>query len=218
MRIQNENTKKKQAFEPKGFSGTVFTLAHDLVYVLAAITVVFVFVVRLTGVFGSSMYPTLVGQSEASGTKGDYLALLSNVLCAEYHPGDIVVACVPSFEEGKPIVKRVIAEAGQTVDLRYDEDGVYRVYVDDVAQDEPYINGQMYLTLYKTIDFPTVVPENCYFLMGDNRNNSNDSRNPQIGMVNRQYIVGKALTILFPGQENYSGARDWSRFGTLGGK
>lgn len=207
--------RKKTNSEPKGFSGTVYTLCHDLLYVLAAITVVFVLFARLTGVYGSSMYPTLVGEEELGGHKGDYLVLESNVLCSTYKQGDIVVAVVPSFDENKPIVKRVIAVEGQTVDLREDENGVWRVWVDGVALTEPYINGEMRQTLYQTIEFPATVPTNCYFLMGDNRNNSNDSRNPSIGMVDRQYIVGRALTIVFPGQDT-DGSRNWGRLLTLG--
>ena len=210
-----QNEKKKDENTPKGFAGGVYTLMHDLIYVLAAITFVFVFFARLIGVFGSSMYPTLVGANDGGTAQGDYLLLESNVLSTTYQQGDIVVACVPQFEDGKPIVKRVIATEGQTVDLHYDENGVYRVYVDGVAQEEPYINGEMFETMYQTIGFPATVPANCYFLMGDNRNNSNDSRNPSIGMVDRQYIVGRAMMIMIPGSTDI-GERDWSRAFTLG--
>ena len=208
--------KKKSETEPKGAAGTAFILVHDLLYVLAAITVVFVLFARLTGVHGYSMYPTLVGKSDSGTWKGDYLVLESSVLSSKYKQGDIVVAVVPSYDDSKPIVKRVIATEGQTVDLGYDEDGVYRVFVDGVALEEPYINnGVMSETIYQTISFPATVPENCYFLMGDNRDNSSDSRNPDIGMIHRQNIVGKALFIIFPGQTK-AYPRDWSRLFTLG--
>lgn len=212
--MRRKYTEKKDVQEPKGISGTAYMLLHDFVYVLAAITLVFVFFARLTGVHGSSMYPTLVGAQEDASMKGDFLVLQSNVISTDYRQGDIVVACVPTFEQGKPLVKRVIATAGQTVDMHYDsEDGGFYVYVDGEKLDEPYINGEMVETLYQTIRFPAKVPENCYFLMGDNRNNSNDSRNPKIGMVNRQYIVGKSLFIVVPGvdYDNGSGVRNWSR-------
>ena len=210
----SKESKAKETQEPKGIAGTAYMLIHDFLYVLAIITVVFVFFARLTGVHGSSMFPTLVGAQEEGSLKGDFLVLQSNVVSTNYKQGDIVVACVPTFENGKPLVKRVIATEGQTVDMHYDYsgDGGFYVFVDGEKLDEPYINGEMLETLYTTIEFPATVPDNCYFLMGDNRNNSNDSRNPQIGMVNRQYIVGKSLFIIFPGV-NENGVRDWSRIG-----
>ncbi len=118
--MEQIKAKRKPVEEPKGVSGTVFTLVHDLLYVLAAITVVFVLFARLTGVFGSSMYPTFIGQTDDGSRKGDYLVLESNVIHTDYKQGDIVVACLPSYDENRPIVKRVIATEGQTVDMHYD--------------------------------------------------------------------------------------------------
>ena len=208
----NEQRKKE---EPQGFAASLWTLVHDLVYILAAITLIFTFLVRLVGVTGSSMYPTLVGKE--SDNRGDYLALLSNVMQNEYKKGDIVVACVPTFEDGKPIVKRVVATEGQTVDLRPEADGSWRVYVDGVALDEPYIREQMGQTVYPTIDFPATVPAGCYFCMGDNRNNSSDSRYVRIGMIDGRYIVGKALLNVLPGQDSWNNNDfSWSRFGVIG--
>lgn len=206
-------TQKKE--EPKGFAASVWVLVHDLVYILAAITLIFTFAVRLVGVSGSSMYPTLVGQETRN--RGDYLALLSNVVSQSYEKGDIVVACVPSFENGKPIVKRVIATEGQTVDLKPEADGTWKVWVDGEALDEPYIREAMQQTRYETISFPAVVPEGCYFCMGDNRNNSSDSRYSQIGMIDGRYIVGKTLIIALPGEDSTIGNTvSWSRFGRIG--
>ena len=64
--------RKRSAFEPKGFAGTIYVMLHDIVLVLAAITFVFVFFARLVGVSGSSMYSTLVGGNEYDGSMGDY--------------------------------------------------------------------------------------------------------------------------------------------------
>lgn len=205
-------TKKKE--QPQGFAASVWILVHDLVYILAAITLLFTFVVRLVGVSGSSMYPTLVGK--AANNRGDYLALLSNVVQATYEKGDIVVACVPNFDDGKPIVKRVIATQGQTVDLREAANGEWKVYVNDVALDEPYIREAMEQTSYATIDFPVTVPTGSYFCMGDNRNHSSDSRYPPIGMIDGRYIVGKAFMVVLPGEDSFIGnTANWSRFGGI---
>lgn len=209
--------KKKNPFAPEGICGTAYTLLHDVVALLCLIAVVFVFAARLVGVSGSSMYPTLVGGQEEENAMGDYLILESNLLNSEYSYGDIVVACVPQFQEGKPIVKRVIAVGGQTVSFVRDEDDVLRVCVDGKVLEEPYIREEMEERSAGVAGAELVVPDHCYFLMGDNRNNSSDSRYEGIGFVDQRYIVGRALMILYPGQDAMKGnVRQWSRFGAIG--
>ncbi len=161
----------------------VYSLLADVMVCLIFVTILFVFGIRLVGVVGESMYPTL--------HNGDKLTLLSNFL---YEPevGDIVVLQAVNFEE-EPIVKRVIAMEGQTVDINFNTG---EVWVDGVLLDEPYIND---LTMrYEGMDFPITVPENCIFVMGDNRMHSTDSRNPDIGCVDKRYVLGKALHIILP--------------------
>lgn len=215
-----ELKKKDDPFEPKGVAGSLYVMLHDMVAILAVIVVGFVFLARLVGVSGSSMYPTLVGARDSTEAKGDYLVLRSNFLRSEYEQGDIVVACVPAFKDGEPIVKRVVAVGGQTVSIRLGEDGYLHVWVDGVLQSEEHIYEPMNVGNgmgegYKD-GYTATVPAGCYFLMGDNRNNSTDSRYSAVGMVDGRYIVGKALWLIFPGQDYRQGnARDWSRIGSI---
>ena len=213
---QEKTEKKPNPFEPKGFAGSVCVMLHDMVCILAVIVVCFVFFARIVGVSGSSMYPTLVGAPDSGETMGDYLILRSNFLVSTYEPDDIVVACVPSFEEGKPIVKRVVAAGGQTISFRTGEDGHIHVWVDGELQAEARINEPMQPRGAGTDGYTVTVPEGCYFLMGDNRNNSTDSRYADVGIVDGRYIVGKALWLILPGQDFRQGnARDWARFGDI---
>ena len=213
---ERKKKKKENPFEPKGFAGSVYVMLHDMVAILAVIVVCFVFLARLVGVSGSSMYPTLVGARDYSDAKGDYLILRSNFIRSTYEQGDIVVACVPSFEDSKPIVKRVVAVGGPTVSFRMGEDGHIHVYVDGELQSEEFINEPMNVCFGVGDGYTATVPENCYFLMGDNRNNSTDSRYADVGMVDGRYIVGKAFWLIFPGQDFRQGnARDWSRLGCI---
>lgn len=181
----------------------LYVLLHDVVYFLAFICVFFVFCIRLVTVDGTSMFPTLEHQ--------DRIALLSSVLYHDYKPGDIVVATKVEFDD-EPIVKRVIATEGQTVDIDFDL-GV--VYVDGVALEEDYINAPTLRSFGADgVQFPLTVEPGHVFLMGDNRNNSYDSRYYLIGQVDTRCIAGKVICILWPGASGeYGTERDFGRIG-----
>ena len=190
-----------------------FAILHDLVYILAAITLIFVFFFRLVGVDGSSMYPTFVNH--------DYLVLESNFLYRNVRQGDIVVLDPPE-EAGfaGPLVKRVIATGGQTVDIDFDA-GI--VYVDGQALDEPYVFEPTYRSYQEVglgLDYPVTVPEGSVFVMGDNRNHSSDSRYVRLGCVEQWRILGKVLVVALPGRQTNEegdvvGGRSLGRIGAV---
>ena len=177
---------------------------HDVVYILALILVLFTFCMRVVIVSGSSMFSTLV--------HGDYLLLINRPLCGELERGDIVVAGMERFKNGEPIVKRVIATGGQTVDIDF-RAGI--VYVDGVALQEDYIYTPTHMS--EGMEFPLVVEEGCLFLMGDNRMDSRDSRAPEIGLVDEREILGRAVFLLMPGtgRGEYTVEKDLGRIGGL---
>lgn len=175
---------------------------HDVVYLLAAMMVVFLLVFRIVIVSGTSMNMTLLD--------GDYLILLSNTLYREPEQGDIIVVSKDSFDDGAPIVKRVIATEGQTVDIDF-ESGI--VYVDGVALEEDYVNTLT--NVNGGTEFPLVVEEGCVFAMGDNRNISRDSRYPEIGQIDTREILGKAIFVLIPGTNKGEEIRDYGRIGAI---
>ena len=182
----------------------VLTYLHDLVYLLAGILLVLLLLFRVVVVSGPSMNDTLVN--------GDYLILLNNVFYCEPKHGDIIVASKDSFKDGEPIIKRVIATEGQWVDIDFNA-GI--VYVGDdadhmVALDEDYT--KTLTTRKEGIEFPLQVDEGCIFVMGDNRDASKDSRNPEIGLIDTREVLGKAIFLILPGAD-VSGNRDFSRIG-----
>lgn len=108
--------------------------------------------------------------------------------------GDIVIF-EPECAEGSFYVKRVIATEGQSVEIDYYSNAVY---VDGVALEEPYIKEAMLDRNYFGGDNTWLVPEDSYFVLGDNRNNSRDSRDPSVGFVDEEDILGKVVFRYWP--------------------
>lgn len=176
---------------------------HDLVIYVSVILLVFLLLFRVIVVDGDSMYSTL--------WDGDYLLLVSNLIYPNPKAGDIVVVSKQSFDDGKPIVKRVIATEGQIVDIDF-ENGI--VYVDGLPIQEDYVNTPT--NRQEGMSFPIIVDKGCYFVMGDNRNNSRDSRSPDIGQIDRREILGKAIFLMIPGTDGGLRTRDFGRIGAIG--
>jgi len=200
--------------EPKGTAFEVYSVLHDIIYILAVVTVLFVFFFRLVGVDGTSMLPTLHNR--------DYLLLESNFLyqADDVKNGDIVVLNVPYYEKEGPIVKRVIATEGQTVVVNYEKNCVT---VDGVPLQEDYILPEAMHEIWDeqyALQYPATVPKGCIFVLGDNRNNSSDSRFALVGMIDKRYILGKVQLLLLPGQTkdaagNVIDPRQWDRIGKV---
>ncbi|MCL2226923.1 MAG: signal peptidase I [Oscillospiraceae bacterium] len=161
----------------------------------------FVFVGRTIGVDGNSMLSTLHDRDRV---------IMSNLFYAPSN-GDIVVFHSPAETfGGTPLVKRVIAVAGQSIDINF-ETG--EVFVDGAVIYEPYI---LEPTTYNRHRFqgPVMVPYGYVFVLGDNRNSSTDSRDPQVGMVDTRFILGRVHFIAIPGADEFR-PRDWGRMGVV---
>ncbi len=182
---EKKNKKKKKEQVPPEVQARreAYDWIQSLISALLICVLVFVFVLRIMDVHGTSMFPTL--------NNGDKV-LVSDLF---YEParGDIVVFKKDSYDDNKALVKRVVAVAGDVVNIDF-EKGV--VYVNGEALEEDYIDV---LTTTK-IDFigPQTVPDNCLFVMGDNRNASTDSRDKRIGMVDKRLVIGKVLLVVYP--------------------
>ena len=180
----------------------LYEWTQTLVCSMLAVVLSFTFVIRLIGVDGHSMLPTL--------QDGDRLLVLNSMLCGRYEPGDIVVLRKESFLP-TPIVKRVIAVEGQVVDIDFASG---TVFVDGKPLQEAYINERTF-TEEGTV-FPLTVPEGSVFIMGDNRNHSTDSRDARLGTIDRRYIIGRAVFLALPGPDAGTGVRDYGRIGGIG--
>lgn len=167
---------------------------YDLVEMFAFVATVLILIVTFVGrparVEGASMEDTL--------HDGEYLIVSDLFYAPEY--GDIVVVHNPSLEGlyGTPLVKRVIATGGQTVELNYaSPNSDFILKVDGEVIDEPYVKlDHNNSFIHSTGTF--TVPEGKIFVMGDNRNHSGDSRNSSVGFIDERCIIGKAVMRVLP--------------------
>ncbi len=200
----SEQITQKEIQKKEPWQRSFFRDMREMVVILVVFMLVYVLFFRMVVVSGSSMFDTLV--------HGDRLILISNLIYREPKAGDIIVASKDSFRDGECIIKRIIATEGQTVDIDFFTGSVY---VDGELIEEDYIYSPT--TLAEGVQFPLTVRNNCVFVMGDNRMDSMDSRNPVIGLIDCREILGKAVFLIFPG----SGERgeidpDFGRIGVIG--
>lgn len=180
---------KKEIFSLKA---EIFDWLEIVVTAIILLVVLFTFVFKIVTIDGRSMMNTL-----KEGEK----VVISNIGYEPQHEDIVVISrnmnnITSGNDQSAPIIKRIIATEGQTVNIDFSA-GV--VYVDGVALDEPYTRTPT--NLQNDIRFPVVVPSGCVFVLGDNRNDSTDSRSSMIGeegMIDTRYILGKALYRIFP--------------------
>lgn len=165
--------------------------------VIVAVVLIMTFFFKIATIEGKSMQNTLFA--------GEKVVITNLFYTPKY--GDIVVISrnvqnTPQEEtlNNLPIIKRVIATAGQKVGIDF-EKGI--VYVDGKPLSEPYTKTSTNLKydLEYSVDYPVTVPEGYVFVLGDNRNESLDSRSSQIGedgMIDERYIIGHAVLRVFP--------------------
>ena len=180
----------------------LYEWVQSLVGSVLVVVAIFTFGIRMLGVDGHSMLNTL--------QHGDRLLVLNSMFYHDYQYGDIVILRKDGVFDNDPIVKRVIATGGQTVDIDFNE-GV--VYVDGEALEEDYIREPTYTA--EGTEFPLTVPEGSIFVMGDNRNGSSDSRDYRLGTVDTRYVIGKAAFLIFPGPDYETEKRDFKRIGVI---
>ncbi len=178
--------KKMNSFYFEFYDWIAFIFSAMLCFIL-----IFTIVVRPIIVDGRSMYPTLKHK--------DMLAVSDVLYKPDYE--DIVVVYAPrlynaaSDTYGKAVVKRIIGLPGDTIRIDFGKGVVYR---NGVALDEPYTNSLTNLQQNFPNNKDVIIPENKLFVLGDNRNESKDSRSYDIGMVDARCVIGKNLIRILP--------------------
>ena len=165
-----------------------------VVFLVLAVLLIGIAMIPYVCMYGTAMAPTL--------SNGDFGIAFP---AKEYRSGDII-----AFRQNeKVLIRRIIACSGSSVSIN--ENGI--VTVDGVILDEPY-TAQKALGQCN-IQFPYIVPDGQYFVLGDNRGVSRDSRDPVIGQIDRREVLGKAVLLMIPGTSHGNQARDPGRIGVI---
>ena len=176
-----EKKTENQSREKSSAGLELFGWAQSLIWALLVLVLVSSFFIRISGVSGDSMYPTL--------HNGDRVLVWLNY--SQPQRGDIVVIMAPQYD-AEPLVKRIIAVAGDEVDM--DDRG--HVWVNGELLEENYVNEAKFTGGLQT--YPFFVPEGEVFVMGDNRNHSADSRLEAIGALETENIIGRVFFRIWP--------------------
>ena len=180
--IDYEAMNETAAEKKNSASEEFFEWVETLIFGFFIVILVFTFVFRIVMVDGPSMLPTLEnGQKVIVSYHG-------------YTPKAKDIVIVNSEILGKNIVKRVIATEGQQVDIDF---YTGEVAVDGDVLEEAYIYEPTHLD-EGGFAYPVTVPENCIFIMGDNRNDSTDSRDARVGFVEEDDVMGKVVFRITP--------------------
>ena len=189
-----ENT-ELNANQKKNFFSDVIEVVESTLITVFVIIMIFTYILHPVNVVGTSMTNTLqdgdrIFMNSIYGelSYGDIVVINNDMAYLLNSDNEIVENNIDGSSLKECIIKRIIATGGQTIDIEaYSGD----VIVDGETLDEPYIKEK--LKNGGVFDYPITIPEGYYFVMGDNRNGSSDSRNPDIGLIKKDQIYGKAI-------------------------
>ncbi len=175
----NNEEKKSEG----GAAKFVFDWMGTLFFAVAVVLLIMTFFLRQVTVKGRSMNDTLINNDRL---------IVSNFM---YKPQDGDIIVVTHGEKlNEPIIKRVIATEGQQLRINYETN---EVFVDGEVIDEPYAKGRT-IVLPNPTEIPDVIPKGYVFAMGDNREDSLDSRSTKVGLIPVENIIGKAFFRMYP--------------------
>lgn len=213
--IENTETEDKSEEEKGSALSDVLDIVESVITSVFVVLLVFTFLCRPVTVQGGSMNPTLIDKDKL---------LMSTFMCTP-EQGDIVIVdnkygytykddshteiisnpglTPPVGETSKKIIKRVIATEGQTVEINEDRGDII---VDGKVLDETYVKmnpdgSKQAISSGVAFSYPLTIPEGYIFVLGDNRNNSTDSRSAFVGLVKTEDVIGEAILRFYPFSE-----------------
>jgi len=179
------------------------------VFVVVMLIIIKFFIGEIRWIPSGSMHPTLVEKDRIvvervsrfyrEPKRGDVLVFYPPMVKLESSPIKVFKRLTGFFCNDIAFIKRVVGMPGDKLEIKKaKDDGAFTVYINDKPLDEPYIQSK-----YDYNDCtlamhcgPMIIPENNYFMMGDNRGNSQDSR--YWGFLPKERIIGRAITIVWP--------------------
>ncbi len=180
--LNQENKKNRDV------AGVLYEWCDALVYAIVVIVILFTVFFKITNVVGTSMIDTLHERD----------TLIISDLGYKPQHGDIIVVAMNNMYFKEPIVKRIIAMGGDTIDINFDTHEVKITDSNGVTQvlEEEYIFEETRIAA--DVKFPLEIPQGYLFVMGDNRNGSTDSRDTRVGLIDERQILGHVVLRILP--------------------
>ena len=180
----------------------ILEIVESTLLTVFVVIMIFTYLLHPITVEGTSMNDTLFKNDRVFMSTvyfgphyGDIIVINNDAAYLLDEKGEAVKKDITGSTYKECLIKRVIAEPGQTIDIDPEKE---EVLIDGKVLDEPYIKDTINSLSFTAFDFPITIPEGYYFAMGDNRRVSADSRNPDIGLIKKDQIYGKAIIRYYP--------------------